>query len=50
MYGDYVMVAADYSTRPRGTLLESSLGTAIVVDTGTFVYSNPTQIDIAVAW
>lgn len=50
MLGNYVMVAADYNTRPRGTILESSLGTAIVCDTGGFANSNPTQLDIAVAW
>ncbi len=50
MLGDYVMVAADFNTRPRGTILETSLGTAIVCDTGTFAQSNPTQVDIAVDW
>lgn len=50
MYGDYVMVAADLNTHPRGSLVESSLGTAIVVDTGGFATSNPNQLDIATAW
>lgn len=50
MLGKYVMVAAAYSIRPRGTIVESSLGTAIVCDTGGFAYSNPTQLDIAVTW
>ena len=50
MYGDYVMVAADLNTYPRGTLVESSLGTAIVVDTGSFAASNPNQLDIATSW
>ena len=50
MLGNYVMVAANYNTRPRGTILESSLGTAIVCDTGGFAHSNPTQLDIAVTW
>lgn len=50
MFGNYVMVAADLSRRPNGTILECSLGTAIVVDTGSFVASNPNQLDIAVAW
>lgn len=50
MLGNYVMVAANYNTRPRGTILESSLGTAIVCDTGGFANSNPTQLDIAVTW
>lgn len=50
MLGNYVMVAADLSIRPRGSLIETSLGMAIVCDTGSFIYSNPTQLDIAVAW
>ena len=50
MFGNYVMVAADLSRRQKGTILECSLGTAIVVDTGSFVASNPNQLDIAVAW
>lgn len=50
MLGPYVMVAAELSTRPKGTILESSLGTAIVVDTGGFASGNPTQLDIATAW
>lgn len=50
MLGDYVMVAADFGSRPRGTILETSLGTAIVCDTGSFAASNPSQVDIAVSW
>ena len=49
-FGDYVMVAADLNTRPKGTLVETSLGTGIVVDTGGFAYSNPSQIDVATQW
>ena len=50
MFGDYVMVAAELGSRPKGTLVETSLGTGIVVDTGGFAYSNPTQLDIACNW
>lgn len=50
MLGDYIMVAADLSIRPRGSLIETSLGTGIVCDTGSFVEQNPTQLDIAVDW
>lgn len=50
MLGDYIMVAADLNTRPRGSTIECSLGTALVCDTGGFAYSNPTQLDIAVTW
>ena len=50
MYGSYVLIAADQSFRPLGSLVETSLGTGIVGDTGSFVNSNHTQIDIAVIW
>ena len=50
MLGDYVMVAASFDIRPRGTILETSMGTAIVCDTGGFANYNQTQIDIAVNW
>lgn len=50
MLGDYVMVAANLKLRPRGSLIETSLGTAIVCDTGGFASRNPTQIDVAVTW
>ena len=50
MYGDYIMCAANLEIRPKGTILETSLGTAMVCDTGSFAESNPYQIDIAVDW
>lgn len=50
MLGNYVMAAADYSTYPKGSIVESSLGQAIVVDTGGFAYGGSTQLDIATAW
>ena len=50
MLGDYVMCAAELGSRPKGTILETSLGKAIVVDTGYFAYSNPTQVDICTIW
>lgn len=50
MLGNYVMVAADLSIRPRGSHVPTSLGMGVVCDTGTFIYSNRTQLDIAVAW
>lgn len=50
MFGDYVMVAADLSIRPRGSLIECSLGMAIVCDTGDFIYENPYHLDVAVDW
>lgn len=50
MLGDYIMVAADYSVHPYGSLVNTSLGMGIVVDTGGFIAWNPTGIDIAVSW
>lgn len=50
MLGDYIMVAANLDIRPRGTILECSLGAAIVCDTGGFAYNDPYQLDIAVNW
>lgn len=50
MLGNYIIVAANLSTRPKGTILETSLGTAIVCDTGSFVSNYPNGIDIAVNW
>ena len=50
MLGDYIMVAADLSIRPRGSLVDTSLGKGIVCDTGAFTARNPYQLDIAVTW
>lgn len=50
MLGDYVMCAANLKVHPRGSLVETSLGTGIVCDTGGFASSNPHQLDIAVTW
>ncbi len=50
MLGAYVMVAADFSSRPLGSLVETSLGTGVVCDTGEFIYTDPWQIDIATNW
>lgn len=50
MLGDYIMVAAAYQTHPYGSLVETSLGTGIVVDTGAFAASYPNLIDIATDW
>ena len=52
LYGGYVMVAADQRLEGRhlGDLIQTSLGMGIVCDTGTFIYYNPKQLDIAVDW
>ena len=50
MYGNYIIVAANLDVHPRGSLVETSLGTGIVLDTGGFATSNPNQVDIATDW
>lgn len=51
MYGSYVMVAADLKQHPKGSLVETSLGTGIVVDTGEFTTNGSgVALDIAVTW
>ena len=50
MLGPYIMIAANFDWYPKGTLLEFSLGTGIVVDTGTFIYEWPDGIDVCVNW
>lgn len=50
MLGDYIMIAADFNIRPRGTVIETSLGMGLVCDTGSFTYSCSEGLDIAVSW
>lgn len=50
MYGDYIMLACNRSVHPMGSLVETSLGTGISLDTGAFADINPYQVDIAVNW
>ena len=47
MLGEYVMVAANFNHFPRGSIVECSLGTALVCDTGHLEWN---QHDIAVTW
>lgn len=50
MLGNYIMIAANLSVHPRGSLVNTSLGMGIVCDTGSFAEEDPNQIDIAVTW
>lgn len=50
MLGNYVMCAANWKIRPKGTIIPTSLGDAIVVDTGEFVADYPNGVDLAVDW
>ena len=49
-YGPYVIVAAPLDVHPYGSIIETSLGEGIVLDTGAFAEANKDQIDIAVDW
>lgn len=50
MLGPYVMIAANWSIRPLGSIVETSLGWGIVVDTGEFINTYPEGVDIATSW
>lgn len=50
MYGDYIMVAANYSKYHYGSIVETSLGTGIVCDTGDFAKYSRVSLDIATTW
>ncbi len=50
MYGDYVICACNRDIYPLGSLVETSFGTGISLDTGAFVAWNPTNVDIATSW
>lgn len=49
MLGEYVMVAANTSVYPKGTVVETSLGTGIVVDHCVRATYDP-GVDICVTW
>lgn len=48
--GPYVMCASNNSLRPKGTIIETSLGMAIVVDSCPAANSNPELLDMCVDW
>lgn len=51
MLGRYVMCAANLHKYPRGSVVQTSLGAALVVDTGTFtVNGSGVDFDICVTW
>jgi len=50
MYGSYVICACGFDVRPRGTIVETSLGPGICLDTGGFAATDPYMIDIATTW
>lgn len=48
MYGNFIIVAADWNKHPYGSLVQTSLGTGVVLDTGSF--KDRSTIDIATTW
>lgn len=50
MLGDYIMLACNRDVHPYGSIVETSLGLGISLDTGGFAAGNPYQVDIAVTW
>lgn len=50
MYGDYVICATNRDVHPMGSLVETSLGTGISLDTGGFAAADPYAVDIATSW
>lgn len=48
--GDYVMVATDLNEYNKGDLIETSLGTGIICDTGDFTEVGDVKVDIATNW
>ena len=50
MYGDYVICACNRDIYPLGSLVETSFGTGISLDTGSFIAWNPGNVDIATSW
>ena len=50
MLGSFVMVAANLEVHPRGSIVQTSLGTGLVCDTGAFAKTNKLKLDIATSW
>lgn len=50
MFGPYIMVAANLDVYPKGTILDCSMGKAMVVDKCEAAYYSNVVLDIAVTW
>ena len=50
MYGDYIMLAANTNIRPKGIILQTSLGLGMVCDHCEAADGTLNQLDIAVTW
>ena len=50
MLGDYIILACNRDVHPYGSIVLTSLGYGISLDTGGFAYDYPYGVDIAVNW
>lgn len=50
MLGDYIILACNRTVHPYGSIVQTSLGLGISLDTGGFAYTYPYGVDIAVNW
>lgn len=50
MLGNYIMLACNRDVHPYGSIVQTSLGAGISLDTGGFAANNPYQVDIATTW
>ena len=50
MFNNFIIVAANQQVHPYGSIVLTSRGPGIVLDTGSFAASNPEQYDLAVTW
>lgn len=48
MFGNFIICAADFNKHPYGSIVQTSRGAAIVLDTGTF--EDRSTVDIATTW
>lgn len=49
-YNGFVIVAANWNVHPFGSVVETSRGLGIVLDTGSFAKREPQTIDLAADW
>ena len=50
MLGDYIILACNRSVHPYGSIVRTSLGLGISLDTGSFAKGNSNAVDIATTW
>jgi len=49
-YNGFVIVASGWDVNPFGSIVETSRGLGIVLDTGAFAAREPDTIDVAAEW